>query len=441
MSGNFWVSSTADEGSTGRISYAEKRRQLHAAANAREEYLKSIDGDVKKAWERNCKQIQVFMLKKRLAMVKEILLVAKEKRDAGQEEYKQSVALKERLKSNVEQIKKKAEKLVSSSKLLEKKEKLKRYKEKLAQKNVELKEVRRSHVDALVTFIFPISTRTVYPQFGTPPRATIQRQDSCSEVVAETMSTAEVELQEATRTVHVGGEWVSNAEQTQHCVLEAWLPSNGDLMKYYEWLKSYRNEPRGPDSHSRIYDPVILGIPAALLYTAQLTDALSYFLAVNIPHSIDYTNFAEHQTSRRKLFLTVNNLMENVMFLCFSQLVPEENLDPCQPLSNLQHCVSMNNPHLGWCDSFETYDFSVRECPFDSDDSTEELDFDAEGESVSCEQEEWDRLMDLPTDPREIQSETPSPVSERDRSLSASASGLVTSAAASVAALWSWKRQ
>ena len=82
------------------------------------------------------------------------------------------------------------------------------------------------------------------------------------------------------------------------------------------------------------------------------------------------------------------------------------------------------------------------ECPFDSDSSAEELTYESTTDDESDDGKgEWDRLPDIPLDHRDLESPSPSYDANRDRSLSSSASGLVTSAAASVAsALWSWKR-
>lgn len=94
---------------------------------------------------------------------------------------------------------------------------------------------------------------------------------------------------------------------------------------------------------------------------------------------------------------------------------------------------------------FDTFEFEVGECPFDSDSSVEELNYESDEDSYTGEkEEEWDRLMDLPNDPRYDQYDSSTMISldqSEARSLSSSASGLVTSAAASVAsALWPWKR-
>ena len=100
---------------------------------------------------------------------------------------------------------------------------------------------------------------------------------------------------------------------------------------------------------------------------------------------------------------------------------------------------------------FETIEFEPNECPFDSDSSAEELNFDTDTDTEDGVggTEEWDRLPDIPTDSlyqlHRDHSISPSfeenNSHDRTTSLSSSASGLVTSAAASVAsALWSWKR-
>ena len=95
--------------------------------------------------------------------------------------------------------------------------------------------------------------------------------------------------------------------------------------------------------------------------------------------------------------------------------------------------------------AFETFQFALPDCPFDSDSSAEELLFDSDSESDASEKEDWDRLADLPDMPKDVSdmeaSSSTSRTSPRDQSLSTSASGLVTSAAASVAALWPWKKQ
>ena len=60
------------------------------------------------------------------------------------------------------------------------------------------------------------------------------------EVVSEGTSSPESELEDATRTVHVGGKWISQSvEQTEHTIIDVGMPASGDFMKYYEWCTSF----------------------------------------------------------------------------------------------------------------------------------------------------------------------------------------------------------
>ena len=60
------------------------------------------------------------------------------------------------------------------------------------------------------------------------------------EVVSEGTSSPELELEDATRTVHVGGKWISQSvEQTEHTIIDVGMPASGDFMKYYEWCTSF----------------------------------------------------------------------------------------------------------------------------------------------------------------------------------------------------------
>ena len=55
-------------------------------------------------------------------------------------------------------------------------------------------------------------------------------------MVSEVISAAELELEEATRIIHVDGHWISqDFEETEHTIIEVGMPASGDFMKYYEW--------------------------------------------------------------------------------------------------------------------------------------------------------------------------------------------------------------
>jgi len=425
-------------------SYALKKKRAKVAYAVRNATLLRIEPKLTSIVDTDKKKSQLILLVDRIEAIKNAKKRVEENTNNIKEENKVAHNKISERKTFIQRLKEKTEKLKTNKQIEEKKIKHEANKEKLLKQQVELQKLRVFHIESLLKDIFPMSQRDVYPEFGTPPQAHYTSQFSISDVISETTLTAESELEEATRHVHVGGRWISQTtEQTEHTIVDVGMPSSGDFIKYYEWLKSYRNEPKTAESQSSLHTNNILSIPASLMYTAQLNDCAAYFLGVNLPHRMEYLNFSLLQISRQKLYETVNKLAENIMRMCFSQHVQLTSLHPNRLIQNLQICFSPENLNLGSYGSFETFEFYLFECPFDSDSSAEELNYDSEdsGSSfVNEQQEDWDQLMDLHDDVSRNEAAA-STLSIDQRSLSSSASGLVTSAAASVAsALWSWKR-
>lgn len=52
------------------------------------------------------------------------------------------------------------------------------------------------------------------------------------------MSTAVSELEEATRTIHVEGKWISmNTDEKELTIVDAGMPTSGDFIKYFVWCE------------------------------------------------------------------------------------------------------------------------------------------------------------------------------------------------------------
>ncbi|XP_066931402.1 beclin 1-associated autophagy-related key regulator-like [Clytia hemisphaerica] len=432
--------------SSQQTSFNNKQKRLHIVRNVKNEFQERLDEKLEKQANYNKKVTQLIILRNRIETLKCVLQESKSQNEREKEEnnkFAESLAEKQKL---VKRLRLKSDKLKNDYHLQEKKIKLHRYKTKLESKRESLKEIRISHINALVNNIFPISERTIFPTLGTSPRGISKyNADIGSDVVSESLSKSpEFDLEEATRTIHVEGKWISlKSEERETTIVDAGMPNSGDFIKYFVWLKSYRSEPRSTESNIILHDNEILNVPASLIYSAQLTDGMAFFLSINLPHQIEYINFGLLQVSRKKLVRTIDRLAENVMYLCCSQGIDENQLEPNAILKNLKTMIETRPESLGRTIPFEAIEFEPNECPFDSDSSAEELNFDTDSDSADGNTEEWDRLHDLPEpamDPH-YHSTSPSFDASRDRSLSSSASGLVTSAAASVAsALWSWKR-
>lgn len=303
---------------------------------------------------------------------------------------------------------------------------------KLQEASVKLVKTRRETVDNLKEDIFPITTRPCFKEFGTPPIETIATRSLSSDIVMETTGTPELDLEDATTCTYKEGQWVqSSLTENEYCIVGCGLPASGDYIKYFEWLKSHRKEGRGPELEYSIHSHPALEIPAALTYLCQMVRVTSKILGVNLPFRTSYGDFANPYANLKKLFESIVKLNKNIMYLSYSQLVDAADLSPLQALQNIDICFSNKTRFLGHTGNFETYEYVVPEEPSDFQlDFIDEFDSDYDDDD-SCTKEEWDSLTDL--------QEVPKNISE-DHSISSSATGLVTSAAASVVSLWPWKK-
>ena len=63
-------------------------------------------------------------------------------------------------------------------------------------------------------------------------------------MVSESLSKSpEFDLEEATRTIHVEGKWISlKSEETETTIVDAGMPNSGDFIKYFVWCKLFLND-------------------------------------------------------------------------------------------------------------------------------------------------------------------------------------------------------
>lgn len=150
----------------------------------------------------------------------------------------------------------------------------------------------RQRIEALVKYIFPIS-RVMNRSEHSSSAA-----DHPSEV-ANHIS----ELAEATRTAYVRGRWVMQDSQHEehHIVVAPSLPGNGDYSAYVDWITSNKDGvpilgsggAAGGRAGAEDIDTLTsinhaYRISAALTYTTQMVDLLSFYLDVNLPFKVHY---------------------------------------------------------------------------------------------------------------------------------------------------------
>ncbi|PFX30692.1 Beclin 1-associated autophagy-related key regulator [Stylophora pistillata] len=200
----------------------------------------------------------------------------------------------------------------------------------------------------------------------------------------------ESELAEATRTSYIEGRWVSEEEDVRvvYSINGACLPGNGDYSSYYEWVKARRNGSRelASDEEISLKTPAFR-MTAALTHACQMLKLMAFYLDVILPKRISYRGGP---------------------FECHPELIP----------------------------------ISSEKDDSDSSDQNYSASEDANSESDA----EWENLpanLVHTTDSSTHQgtmSQSKSSEGSQKTDEPATAASLVSSAAASVAALWPWKK-
>ncbi|XP_057589888.1 beclin 1-associated autophagy-related key regulator isoform X1 [Hippopotamus amphibius kiboko] len=410
-----------------RERFVDKKERLSQLKSKQEEFQKEVLKAMEGKWITDQLRWKIMSCKMRIEQLKQTIC-------KGNEEMKKN-------SEGLLKTKEKNQKLYTrAQRHQEKKEKIQRHNRKLGdlveKKNSDLRShyerlanLRRSHILELTSVIFPIEE----VKTGVRDPADVSS-ESDSAMTSSTVS----KLAEARRTTYLSGRWVCDDHNgdTSISITGPWisLPNNGDYSAYYNWVEEKKTT-QGPDTeHS---NPAYT-ISAALCYATQLVNILSHILDINLPKKLCNSEFCGENLSRQKFTRAVKKLNANILYLCFSQHVNLDQLQPLHTLRNLMYLVSPNSEHLGRSGPFE-----VRA---DLEESMEFVDPGVAGESdesgdehVSDEETDlgtdWEnlpspRFCDIPSQPVEVsqsQSTQASPPTA-----SSSAGGMISSAAASV---------
>jgi len=300
----------------------------------------------------------------------------------------------------------------------------------LSEVSCEILSMRRQRVAELMLYLFPIS----------------QVSQSRSETESFLQSTVNA-LAEARRMSYLRGRWVytDNGGDHQYQIVEPELPGTGDYSQYTLWVQENEDTVRGPNSHIDQRNAAYT-IGAALAFTTQLVNVLSYLLDINLPHRLCYSEFCGHDLSESKFCRLVQRLNLNVLHLCFSQQVAVELLHPRHTVHNLLMLLQATN--LGRNGEFlvdSTLVSSLEEGCTEDRSSDEGGWSEEDNEDVTVEGEEgereWEHVpVNLP-DMEIIQGcpdpyQSTSPTHTRTDPSTTTGGGLITSAAASVTSWW-----
>jgi beclin 1-associated autophagy-related key regulator len=155
-----------------------------------------------------------------------------------------------------------------------KKEDIVKSQERYCEIERELKFRIRNSITQLIQFVFPISR-------------VITRSQDAQQQQSEEIS----EIAEATRQNYVRGRWILQDSQSelQHIIVAPSLPGSGDYAAYNDWVATNKDGAQQPSSNEVISNQNSgYRISAALTYTAQLLQILSYYLNVRLPYKMTY---------------------------------------------------------------------------------------------------------------------------------------------------------
>ncbi|MBZ3884360.1 Beclin 1-associated autophagy-related key regulator [Sciurus carolinensis] len=417
-----------------RERFIDKKERLNQLKSKQEEFQKEVLKAMEGKWITDQLRWKIMSCKMRIEQLKQTICKGNEEMKKNSEGLLKTKEKNQKLYSRAQRHQEKKEKIQRHNRklgdLVEKKTNdLRSHYERLAS-------LRRSHILELTSVIFPIDE----VKTGMRDPADVSS-ESDSAMTSSTVS----KLAEARRTTYLSGRWVCDDHNgdTSISITGPWisLPNNGDYSAYYNWVEEKKTT-QGPDME---HNNPAHTISAALCYATQLVNILSHILDVNLPKKLCNrqivcfnSEFCGENLSKQKFTRAVKKLNTNILYLCFSQHVNLDQLQPLHTLRNLMYLVSSNSEHLGRSGPFE-----VRA---DLEESMEFVDPGVAGESdesgdehISDEETDlgtdWEnlpspRFCDIPSQPVEVSQSQSTQVSPPIAS--SSAGGMISSAAASV---------
>ena len=188
------------------------------------------------------------------------------------------------------------------------------------------------------------------------------------EFVADIRNDLQNQCQEVLRSLNRNVYKINRSGENVKSMLDIPFQECCDASTYVRQIKVNRNEDL---SHNTT---VVLSL------LTQLCNVLSPILDSNLPYEIDQNSFVGYGRTSRLIFESVRQLSSNILYLCLSQQVHPELLEPYAFISNLQQLFESEDV----CD-YRTFCHSLdRPGDSDSEDTPPtSSDSDAEWETVS----------------------------------------------------------
>lgn len=214
----------------------------------------------------------------------------------------------------------------------------------------QLKTARRTSIDKLVKFIFPLSQQMV--RSTSDPQS---RKASNESLQPETIS----EIAEAMlMTTYVKSGWANDSLgcdfTREFTIVAPSLPSSGNYQEYCDWIHSNKDGTinsgmvaTSTSEPGHVASNHAYRIAAALTYIAQLVQAISFFLDVRLPHKVGYNDFCTMGLNEQQFRKKVARLNLNIVYLCYTQNLSMRQLQPARTMENIFQLLDIRNVDLG----------------------------------------------------------------------------------------------
>ncbi|XP_054725654.1 beclin 1-associated autophagy-related key regulator [Anastrepha obliqua] len=305
-----------------------------------------------------------------------------------------------------------------------------------------VQQVTRHDINQLVKYIFPISEVVLRDEKRLKTiigdvRGAVQcgPGNDAGSTEADTIE----QLADAKNTSYIRGKWVfhgSGISEMQYRIIAPTLPANGDYTAYLDWLSDNKDDvPKNEGNQvapSRISAFRIIG---ALTYTTQLTELLSYYLNVRLPHKMAYGDFCRILNEEHFL-RKVSRLNSNIMYLAYTQQVQLRNHNENHTLENILAILDVEKSNLGRHGFHELSNAPLMKS-VDSLLKGIETATESESEDDNSLRLDWEAVPNFPEEPEINESDLVANVAAQQSSLTG---GLITTAANRISAILRWRR-
>ncbi|XP_025105995.1 beclin 1-associated autophagy-related key regulator-like isoform X2 [Pomacea canaliculata] len=410
--------------------YIDVRQRFDLRNKERQLLAERIKESVSKQEAIQVKQEEVEGCRQRIKLLKSAISSALTKNQQYKKEFKRRCREREQKSERVQQFKQRTSKANRTLKVAC--QDLQNRRNQHEKESEVLCAERKRAMHELVDCIFPM-------QEITPVFASSLGLDS--EGLAQSTVTA---LKEACQTAYLSGHWVLTDHEgnTAFKIVESTVPGNGDYSAAISKGSQSMLGCEEQENEKRPWENPSNAVLTALSHLTQFTMTAADILQVFLPRRLCFSKFCGGELSERQLHSAVSRLNCNVLALCLSQGVDARQLSLRLTVHNI--LALFKAPHLGrdlpyvqeCCLVRAVADVSI------SDDSEDEG-WTAENEAVD--EVDWVRVdrnlpeIKVPTCGGVAFSWTVNTATYAGHMLAetqSTASGLVTSAAASVASFW-----